>query len=339
VGDQVRGAVIVEETTNAVLAERNRAFERLFSIVLAALLIGSVALTLYASRLSSRIRRLRDEAEAAIDAQGRARGSVAASTAGDEIGDLSRSFATVLDRLAQYNEYLERIADRLSHELRTPIAVVSSSLDNLRTRAIPQDAQVYIARAEEGVRRLNAILTRMSEATRLEQTLRTTDRERFDLGRVVSGCVAGYTAAFPEHHFELRLPERRIELDGAPDLVAQLLDKLIDNARDFCEPGQPIEIALTVDPTHAGLSVSNVGPQLPAAMADRLFESMVSVRSAAAKGDGGAKAEPHLGLGLFIVRLIAEFHGGSTRARNRDDGRGVIVEAIFPLPPPALDTQ
>src|SRR5215470_1436047 len=74
VGDEVKGAVIVEETTNAVLAERNRAFARLFTIVLAALLIGSVALTLYASWLSSRIRRLRDEAEAAIDAQRRARG-------------------------------------------------------------------------------------------------------------------------------------------------------------------------------------------------------------------------------------------------------------------------
>src|SRR6202140_3917712 len=63
VGDQVKGAVIVEETTNAVLAERNRAFERLFSIVLAALLMGSVALTLYAARLSARIRKLRDQAE------------------------------------------------------------------------------------------------------------------------------------------------------------------------------------------------------------------------------------------------------------------------------------
>ena len=113
------------------------------------------------------------------------------------------------------------MADRLSHELRTPIAVVGSSLDNLRTRDIPPDAQVYIARAEEGVRRLNAVLTRMSEATRLEQTLRTTERERFDLGRVVSGCVAGYTAAFPLARFELRLPERRVEIDGSPDLVAR----------------------------------------------------------------------------------------------------------------------
>src|SRR5205823_12317010 len=110
VGDQVKGAVIVEETTNAVLAERNRAFERLFSIVLAALLIGSVALTLYASRLSSRIRRLRDETEAAIDAQGRALGSVTASAAGDEIGDLSRSFANVLSRLAQHASYQQNMA-------------------------------------------------------------------------------------------------------------------------------------------------------------------------------------------------------------------------------------
>jgi signal transduction histidine kinase len=256
-----------------------------------------------------------------------------ASGDSDEIGDLSRSFATAVDRLAEYNEYLERMADRLSHELRTPIAVVGSSLDNLRTRDIPPDAQVYIARAEEGVRRLNAVLTRMSEATRLEQTLRGTERERFDLGRVVSGCVAGYTAAFPQSRFELRLPERRIEIDGAPDLVAQLLDKLVDNARDFAAPGSAILIALDAEAGTARLSVSNAGPLLPDAMANRLFESMVSVRAPGAKPDAQArpKAEPHLGLGLFIVRVIAEFHRGTARARNREDGSGVTVEVTFPL--------
>jgi signal transduction histidine kinase len=68
-------------------------------------------------------------------------------------------------------------------------------------------------------------------------------------------------------------------------------------------------------------------------MADRLFESMVSVRSPGAKPDAQArpKAEPHLGLGLFIVRLIAEFHGGAARARNRPDGSGVTVEVAFPV--------
>src|SRR6201997_5538036 len=151
VGDEVKGAVIVEETTNAVLAERNRAFARLFTIVLAALLIGSVALTLYASWLSTRIRRLRDEAEAAIDAQGRVRGVVTGSVAGDEIGALSRSFASALARLAQYASHQEAMASRLSHELRTPIAVVRSSLDALRMQPMPQDARVYMERAQQGL--------------------------------------------------------------------------------------------------------------------------------------------------------------------------------------------
>ncbi len=234
-GTEVIGAVVAEETTNSVLTLRNRVFEQLLTVTLAVFVLGAGTLFVFASRLSGRLRRLRDEAEQAIDPRGRVGRGFRASGDSDEIGDLSRSFATAVDRLSEYNEYLERMADRLSHELRTPIAVVGSSLDNLRTRDIPPDAQVYIARAEEGVRRLNAVLTRMSEATRLEQTLRATERERFDLGRVVSGCVAGYTAAFPQSRFELRLPERRVEIDGSPDLVAQLADKLVDNARDFTD--------------------------------------------------------------------------------------------------------
>ena len=126
VGDQVRGVVIAEETGNGVLAQRNLAFERLFNIVLAVLLIGSLALTGYATWLSSRIRRLRDDAERAIDEQGRVREPLASSDAGDEIGDLSRSFSSVLARLSDYASYQEKMASRLSHELRTPVAVVRS---------------------------------------------------------------------------------------------------------------------------------------------------------------------------------------------------------------------
>jgi dedicated sortase system histidine kinase len=329
-GPEVIGAVVVEETTNRVLSLRNRAFEQLLTTTLGVFVLGALVLFLFATRISRRLTRLRDEAEHAIDARGRVHRAFRAERDRDEIGDLSRSFATVLDRLADYNDYLERMADRLSHELRTPIAVVSSSLDNLRTGPAAAGSHVYIQRAEEGVRRLNAILTRMSEARRLAETLKGTERERFDLGRVVSGCVAGYVAAFPQHRFELRLPRDPVELEGAPDLLAQLLDKLVDNARDFCAPGEPIEIAVGVDWDWARLAVSNVGPALPDAMAGQIFDSMVSVRPAGA-GAERPRGEPHLGLGLFIVRLIAEFHGGRAIARNRPDGRGVVVEAYMPL--------
>ncbi len=322
VGDQVRGVVIVEETTNAVLAERNRAFERLFSIVLAALLIGTLALTLYASRLVARIRRLRDEAEAAIDEQGRARGAVMASTAGDEIGDLSRSFSSALARLTQYASYQQNMASRLSHELRTPVAVVRSSLENLQLSPLPEDARVYIERAQQGLDRLAHILTRMTEATRLEQSLgrgSMSERERFDLAAVVAGCVEGYRLAYPGQTIALEAPGDKLWIDGAPDLVAQMLDKLVANATEFGAPGTPIIVRLRREDAAACIEVENEGPPLPESMPGRLFDSMVSVR-----GEGGGDA-PHLGLGLYIVRLIADFHGGSASASNRADGRGVVV--------------
>jgi len=325
VGDEVKGAVIVEETTNAVLAERNRAFARLFNIVLAALLVGSVALTLYASWLSTRIRRLRDEAEAAIDAQGRVRGNLSGSAARDEIGDLTRSFGSALSRLTQYASYQEAMASRLSHELRTPMAVVRSSVDNLALHPLPDEARVYIGRAQEGLARLANIITRMTEATRLEESLAEADRERFDLARVIVGCVDGYRAAYPDRSFELRVPSGEAPYFGAPDLVAQMLDKLCDNAVEFAAPDTAIVVALQQDETRYRIAVTNRGPALPETMQGRLFDSMVSVRDR--RGDSG----PHLGLGLYIVRLIAEFHGGRAIAANRDDGQGVTVSVTLPL--------
>jgi dedicated sortase system histidine kinase len=324
VGDQVKGAVIVEETTNAVLAERNRAFERLFSIVLAALLLGSVALTLYAARLSARIRRLRDEAEAAIDAQGRVRGVLAGSNAGDEIGDLSRSFSSVLSRLAQYASYREQMASRLSHELRTPIAVVRSSLDNLKLSPLPDDARVYMERAQQGLNRLTHILTRMTEATRLEQSVGDDERERFDLARVLTGCVDGYRVAYPQHTLKLEIPSGEVIFNGAPEMIAQMLDKLVANAVEFSTAGTPIVVRLERGDTDLRLSVENEGPLLPDAMRGGLFDSMVSVRGAQVSD------APHLGLGLYIVRLIAEAHRGRAMAQNRDDGRGVVVTVALP---------
>jgi two-component system sensor histidine kinase ChvG len=329
VGDQVRGAVIVEETTNAVLAERNRAFERLFNIVLAALLVGSLVLTAFASVLTWRIRRLRDDAEAAIDAHGRVKGALAESRAGDEIGDLSRSLSAVLARLARYASYQENMASRLSHELRTPVAVVRSSLDNLNLQEVPAAARVYIERAHEGISRLAAILTRMTEATRLEGSLADAERTRIDLGKLVAACVEGYRTAYPGRRFELAVAPGGHSIDGAPDLIAQMLDKLVANADEFGVPGTPVALKLEDAQDMVRLAVRNDGPPLPEGMRDRLFDSMVSVRPQT----GGAA--PHLGLGLYIVRLVAEFHGGAVCAENRVDGGGVEIAVTLPRAAPA----
>ena len=131
-GEDVVGAVIAEETTNPIASMRSAALERLLLVTLASFAGVAALLIAYATRLSVRIRRLRDEAESAIDARGRITRLAAGSDAADEIGDLSRSFSAVLQRLGQHHAYLESMAGRLSHELRTPIAVVRSSLENLK---------------------------------------------------------------------------------------------------------------------------------------------------------------------------------------------------------------
>jgi two-component system, OmpR family, sensor histidine kinase ChvG len=327
VGYEVRGAVLVEETTNALLADRNRAFERLFNLVLAVLLAGSATLFIFASRLSGRIRRLRDEAERAIDAHGRVTGKVTPSGARDELGDLSRSFSSALDRLGEYAAYQEAMGSRLSHELRTPIAVVRTSLENLALAPIVPESRIYIERAQDGIARLSSLLAAMSEATRLEHMLREAERERFDLAKVIAGCVEGYRSIYAGRRFDLRLPEKPVNILGVPDLVAQMLDKLAANAVDFGRPDAPITIRLAHSDFETTLTIANEGPPLPEEMRGRLFESMVSVRGNRAGG------VPHLGLGLYIVRLIAEFHGGRASASNREDVEGVVVKVSFPPEP------
>jgi len=323
--DEVAGAVVVEETTNPIATLRSTALERLLALTLSVFLGAALLLIGYASWLSHRIRRLRDEAEGAIDARGRIARLASGSDAGDEIGDLSRSFSGVLARLAQYHAYLESMAGRLSHELRTPIAVVRSSLENLRLAAGPEEQRTYIERAEQGLARLTTILQRMSEASRLEQSLRSAERERYDLVALVRGCVEGYRSAYRETPFALELPAHTLEVSGGADLAAQLLDKLVENAVEFSRAGEPVRVALEAREGAALLSVENRGPQLPAEMRGRLFDSMVSLRGERA-GEG-----PHLGLGLYVARLIAEFHGGTIEAADLPGGDGVIVQVRLPL--------
>lgn len=326
--DNVVGAVVVEETTHSILSVRSQALERLLLTTIVVFALAAAVLLGFATRLSNRIRRLRDEAESAVDARGRLKRLTSGSRAGDEIGDLSRSFSAVLEKLAQHHGYLESLAGRLSHELRTPIAVVRSSLENLKLEGDPAQRQVYLERAEEGLSRLSKILTRMSEATRLEQSLHGEARSRFDLAEVARECVSGYRLAYPERTFELKAPAQVFAVDGSPDLFAQLLDKLVANAVDFGRAGAPIRIELARAGHAAQLAVTNAGPPIPDEVRGRLFESMISVRSERAHSH---KNEPHLGLGLYIARLIAEFHGGNIAAANLPDGSGVSVRLTLPL--------
>ncbi|MFM1895344.1 MAG: hypothetical protein RLZZ385_418 [Pseudomonadota bacterium] len=322
---EVLGAVVVDQNMNGIRTFRNQALERLFNTMLAVMLAITLGLFFFASRISSRIRSLRNQAEGIIDDNGKLRNTIRPTRNGDEIGDLSRSFSNIVERLTQYTNYLENMSSRLSHELRTPVTVVRSSLENLGMMPGNPDQAVYIERAEEGIRRLNLILTNMSEATRLEQMLQTSDKEKIDLAEVLFGCMEGYKLAYPDVSFETDISTKAIEIRGVPEYIAQLMDKLIANATEFSYPGEKITVTCQQVRDHAIIKVINKGPYLPVEMQDRLFDSMISVRPQE------KQRQPHLGMGLHIARLITEFHGGQIRAENLTDAAGVVITVVIPL--------
>jgi signal transduction histidine kinase len=238
----------------------------------------------------------------------------------DELGDLARSFGRLFDEVGSYTDYLQTLASKLSHELNTPLAIVKSSLDNLDHHNLPADAQPYLDRARDGAGRLGGIVRAMSESSRVERAIASADAEDFDLRALVAGCADGFRGLAGSREIRIELPNAAVPFHGAPDLIAQALDKLFDNARSFSAEDGWIRIALDTEESGITLRMANSGPRLPTAMQDRLFDSLVSLRERSARGAGET---PHLGLGLHVVRLVAELHNGRASARNLDDGSGV----------------
>jgi two-component system sensor histidine kinase ChvG len=326
VAGKVRAVLWLEREADALPKLADRAFSGVLVTTLAALAAVVAVLFVFAGRLGSRIRRLRDAAETALDRDGRVRAFPVsqARKAPRQIADL---VARLLDEVAAYTGYLRGLAGTLSHEINTPIAIVRTSLENLESDPGGSEARVYLERARVGVERLGALVRAMSEAGRVEQAIDAAEHERFDLRAVIADCAESYRPLLAPRTLRIELPDAPLIADGAPDLIAQALDKLVDNTRGFCPPHGWVAIRLA--PASGGgarLAVANSGPLLPAAMRDKLFDSMVSVRRKA----GGAV---HLGFGLHIVRLIVQWHGGSAQAADLPDGDG--VEFTLLLPPPA----
>ncbi len=319
-GDDIVGAVVVEESDRNSRSIKVAGLEALLAMTLVIFFVGFIALMIFAWRLAFRVRRLQAEADRAIDAHGRITGAISGTASRDEIGALATTLEDILARLKRYNSYLEQMAARLSHELRTPVAVVRSSLDNLRHSALNEPDKVYINRADEGIKRLSNLISRMSEASQLEQFLQGADREVFDINALVFSCVESYRAAYAHQSFIVSSQATPLLVLGVPDAIVQLLDKLIQNAIDFTTPDTAIIVSTKTIGQRMVLSVENKGASLSEAVVTQLFTSMVSDRRGANAQDG------HLGLGLYIVKIIADFHHGSVRASNLADASGVRFE-------------
>jgi two-component system, OmpR family, sensor histidine kinase ChvG len=313
---RVQGVVVVEQSTREILLLQQGASEDLIGLSLGLFLITGGSLLWLASLLARRITRLSDKYQQLVSPDGRILGEPQASPHRDELGRLDESLGAVLKRTQAYTRYLESMASRIAHEFRTPLSMIQSSLENLQLSQNDQNAaeDPYVSRALEGTQRLNLILRRLREATRLEQAFQDAEQIETDLGALVVSLCQGYQDSQPQARFVAQVPETGIIVRIAPDLICQAVDKLVSNAVDFHRPETPIVIEVGHKSSGwARLSVENQGPSLDLEEPGQIFMNMKSQR-------GPGQLGLHLGLGLYLVRLIAEFHQGRAWAENTPRG-------------------
>ena len=316
------GGLEVTQTADLWLRLRDRALTHMLNFTLGTSIVAVILMFAFAAWLALRLARLRRASESALTRSGLVT-AFPETRSRDELGDVARSFSTLLARLDAYTDYLRTLAGKLAHEIRTPLTIVRSSLENLEAEPAGDAARAYLARARQGSERLNAILLAMGAASRVEEAIRSAERVDFDLVAVLDSAIAAYRSAFQTRAFASELPPGPIMLHGAPDLIVQMLDKLIDNAVDFSPPEATITVRLRLEPVAVLIEVENPGPPLPAHLQGRLFESLWQSRP-----DGDSR--PHFGLGLYIVRLIAEFHGGEAAATSLPGEAGARVSVRLP---------
>ena len=320
---QPLGAVVLENRSEGLLLMTNRALGRFSMIALLLVVVLAAGLWLFASSLSRRVQKLSGAVSRAMDNKGTA-SELPLTTSADELGDLARNTEKLLRAVAEYNHYLQKLAGRLSHELKTPIAITRSSLENLASVDLDPDARQYLARAREGLDRQAAIVSAMSEAQRLEGSVKTADWETIDLADMLKHSIDAYRLVHSSRKINLHLPTESCELHCAPDLIAQALDKLVDNAVSLSAGDCEIDVSLKREEAAWLICVANSGSRLPDVLHEQLFDSLVSLRDNRRSGQ-------HLGLGLHIVRLVAHAHGGQVSARNLPGDGGVEFTIRLPV--------
>ncbi len=320
---QILGAVLIEENVARVQLLQQKTLAQVLYATLAVFVLIMLIVIWYVSKLVDRIGGLKKAINSVVDEHGRMSAPLQIRyKRGDEIDELSNSFLQMGNRLYDYNDYLEKLASRLSHELRTPIAIVRSSIDNLLlTQRDPEDIET-LQRALEGTQRLGEIITRMRQASGVKDAMQNASFEELELNGFIERIIQGFEKAFIDYRFRFE-PSATVELRSiSPDLLAELMDKLLTNAMEFTDQKEEIVIKLKREKSQLRLVVANKGPLILKKNLKKIFNSLVSIRKQQSN-------KLNLGLGLYIVNLIAEFHGADAKAKNMNDDSGVEVSVIW----------
>lgn len=234
----------------------------------------------------------------------------------DEIGVLARAISDMTDALRQRIDAVESFAADVAHEIKNPLASLRSAVESLAKVEDAELRQQLLAIATHDVRRIDRLVTEISDASRVDAEISRATFERIDLGELVTNILATRASRKldGERTIAFDKPAGRTLVMGVPVRIERVVENLLDNAVSFSPPEGTITVTIQRGSDSLCLSVSDEGPGIPEENRHKIFNRFHSDRPE------GEQFGDHSGLGLAIARTIAEAHGGSLVAEDRSDG-------------------
>jgi two-component system sensor histidine kinase ChvG len=259
----------------------------------------------------------------------------------DEIGHLSQALRDMTRALFNRIEAIENFAADVSHELKNPLTSLRSAVETLPLAKTPEAKERLTAIIQHDVRRLDRLITDISDASRLDAELARQDATPIDVAKVVRGVVSVALEVSgnegPRIQIDVAPADRNAYfITGHESRLGQVFNNLIDNARSFCRKDGSVRIGIRRVGSMVEVTVDDDGPGIRSDAIDRIFERFYTDRPDAESFGQNS------GLGLSITKQIVEAHRGRIWAENRvgprkpgENGEPEIVGARFALRIPA----
>ncbi len=327
-GSDTIGAVLVSSSSKQILSRQRITLNEIVLATAGMFALVFTSLLIFSSWLAYRINRLKKQAASLVDDSGRFIDNIDLpdSHHHDEIGELSRSFSALLDRLNDYTRFLETVPRMLRHEILNPVNTISMSLQSLQGKSGPSEnnATGDITTAGNAIEQLQLIVSSLTEAANIDDALIQDETETFDIAALLDEYVSNSQRKHDRAHLLYHGISQGVFVEGNDIRMVQLLDKIKDNALDFSFPETGIVFELDISEDDcAVIYIKNEGESIPQQQLDMLFQGMVSQRSV-------KTGTPHLGIGLYVAHKIAQFHQGQLKIANRRDKQGVEVVLVLP---------
>jgi two-component system, OmpR family, sensor histidine kinase ChvG len=257
----------------------------------------------------------------------------------DEIGDLARAMEAMTTSLYDRIQENERFAADVAHELKNPLTSIRSAVETMQAISDPEKKERMASVIARDVIRLDRLISDISNLSRLEAEIVREKLVRVNIRRLLEDIISIYRDTGREGESTVTLvvsDPAAHEVMGREGPLGQVIRNLVENARSFSPPSGEVTVTLANARSTRGpvvrITVEDQGPGIPPDKLEKIFQRFYTDRPV------GAKFGNNSGLGLSIVRQIAETHRGLVWAENRIvDGVVTGARFIVELPPAPLD--